>query len=136
MPTMFATTSPTPDHNPKSLRGAAPSTARQHSRVGFRRMTFLAALCLVACGGGTTVSAASYPQACELDGDCAAVFQGDVCTPCGCPNAGILSTALSQYTADVAAMKMQCGPMPAVACKPCTPVRGLCINKACATRPE
>ena len=99
------------------------------------RFLSLAAL-LAGCGAGTSISVTSYGQACENDGECTAVFQGDVCTPCLCPNAGILTTALSTYTADVAKLRMQCGPIAEVACKPCSPMRGLCINKACATRPE
>lgn len=97
------------------------------------RLTLL--VVLSACGG-TEVAASHYDQACSLDGDCTAVFQGDVCTPCTCPNAGITAASRAKYEADVARLKAQCGPTPAVACAACTPTRGLCINKTCSTRPE
>lgn len=83
------------------------------------------------------MSGAAYGQACENDGDCTAVFLGDVCATCTCANGGILTKSLTQYTADVERLKLQCGgSSDGGGCRTCTPLRGLCLTGTCATRPE
>ena len=54
------------------------------------------------CTGGT-IQASSYDQSCVADGDCAPVYQGDLCSSCFCPNAAIAQSALAKYQADFAA---------------------------------
>jgi hypothetical protein len=49
------------------------------------------------CNPGT-ISASSFNQTCQSAADCIAVYQGDLCTDCLCPNAAINQGALSAYT--------------------------------------
>jgi hypothetical protein len=50
------------------------------------------------CG---TIKASDYDQTCATDTDCAAVTEGDLCTPtCQCGNAAINVSAAAQYEAD------------------------------------
>ena len=53
------------------------------------------------CAGGT-ISAASYDQACNVAADCVAVYQGDLCGGCLCPNAAINQAAHPAYSAVLA----------------------------------
>ncbi len=53
------------------------------------------------CPGGT-IEASSYDQSCKVDGDCAAIYQGTLCSSCFCPNAAVDQGALAQYQADFA----------------------------------
>jgi hypothetical protein len=42
--------------------------------------------------------AADYDQSCASNADCAAVYQGSLCTECLCPTAAINQQALSAYS--------------------------------------
>ncbi len=93
-------------------------------------------LVLLALGcGGTTIATTGYDRACAIDSDCAAVFQGEACAVCICPNAAVNQGQLTRYQSDLAALRTKCGPMPAIACGPCSPVIGLCLGGSCTTRP-
>ena len=71
-----------------------------------------------------------------MDPDCVAVFQGDACNTCGCPNAAIKQSALAQYQKDLAALQTHCGPRPKIACADCSPRLGLCLGGSCTSRPQ
>ncbi len=98
------------------------------------RVLFL--LALGACGTNTEISAANYGQGCTSEADCTPVVQGDTCAACGCPNTAINASQVARYEADTLALKKACGPMPAVACAPCSPRRALCIGSKCSARIE
>ena len=99
-------------------------------------MKRLAVVLLLAACSSTTIDTSGYDTACNNDGDCAAVFQGDACTPCLCPNAGVASDAAAKYASDLAALRAKCGPMPAIGCEACAPQVGLCVSNGCSSRPE
>jgi hypothetical protein len=50
-------------------------------------------------GGGSnqTVQASEFSQACVESTDCLAIYEGNVCDPCKCPNAAIAKAAASDY---------------------------------------
>jgi hypothetical protein len=52
---------------------------------------------------GDSISASSFDQFCVADTDCAAVYQGDLCGGCLCPNAAINQNVLTVYNEDIAA---------------------------------
>lgn len=90
----------------------------------------LLVLLLCACGG-TVIDAARYSRACAQPSDCSAVFAGDACAVCACPNTAISASAKASYDADVAALKKLCGPQPAIACAPCAEPMPTCTNRTC-----
>jgi hypothetical protein len=102
--------------------------------VFFMKALFLVLVAL--CGCGTTLDLGAYDQKCASDGECTPAFQGDACSVCTCPNAGISSTALEKYQKDFAAFRARCGALPAVACAPCESKVGLCVAGKCSLRPQ
>ena len=91
---------------------------------------------LLLCGGcgGTTIDTGSYDRKCTQDTDCTPVFQGDTCAACLCPNAAVRQSAATRYQQDLAAMRSKCGPLPAIACGPCSENLGLCLTGSCTLR--
>ncbi len=49
----------------------------------------------------TAIRATSYPQNCERDTDCIAVFEGNACDPCRCAWNAIRVDAFAKYKADL-----------------------------------
>ena len=84
------------------------------------KKTLFCLLALAACGQGTEISSGSYDQSCMTDVDCTPVYQGDVCV-CGCENTAVNKSQTTRYQADLASLKMKCGPAVAVACASCSP---------------
>lgn len=54
------------------------------------------------CSAGS-IQASGYDQSCNADADCAAVFEGNLCGLCFCPNAALAKSALAKYESDFAA---------------------------------
>lgn len=100
------------------------------------RLPLLAALFLLsACPGATVMDASRYDQTCTQAADCAAVYSGDICAPCGCPNDAINSGSLSAWDTEAARARKWCGPIPAIACGPCQPMVTACVSGACTLVP-
>ena len=72
----------------------------------------VAAVLLGACRGNTTVNDDGYDTSCLTDGDCVAVYFGDVCGFCATvsPNAAISSSADGAYQNAVNAAQRNCPP--------------------------
>ena len=90
-------------------------------------------LLLMSCGSGT-LSASAYNQACSVDSDCVAVFEGSPCGVCGgCDNAAINTSSKAQYDRDRASA--QCPPrFGGVSCGACLRVMPVCTAGKCSTR--
>lgn len=100
------------------------------------RLALLAALLLLsACPGSTVMDASRYDQSCARDVDCALVSSGEVCVPCGCPNAAINSGSISAWNTEASRARQWCGPIPAVACGPCPETVAKCVSQACTAAP-
>ncbi|MFZ5444809.1 MAG: hypothetical protein ACOZQL_32770 [Myxococcota bacterium] len=95
------------------------------------RVLFASASLLVGCGASTVIDGKQYKTACAAPTDCAAVFFGDQCGVCACPNAAISASDKVLYEADRTAARTQCGPQPAIACGPCQESVLTCTNGAC-----
>jgi hypothetical protein len=64
---------------------------------------------LICCSGGSTnLNILNYDRECPNASVCVLVAT-DAC--CGCPESAINSSSLTQYNADLAAAKMNCGGM-------------------------
>lgn len=103
-----------------------------------------AAVSVVACLGGgdgeddeperrESIRAADYDQSCNINEDCAQVIEGSLCSPCGCPNAGIARDALASYTAyaNGRTCEVDSGPV----CAACPPSQAICEAKKCDVAP-
>ena len=80
--------------------------------------------------GGTNqqIRASEFSQSCVDDTDCTAVYEGAICSQCGCPNAGIAKSALSDYTAK----RQSAGcPQTDVDCAACANVAVTCAQGVC-----
>lgn len=84
-----------------------------------RSLLVLAVVSFAACGAPSTIDGKKYKTECAAPADCAAVFFGDQCGVCACPNAAISSSEKVLYDADRSAAIATCGPRAAVACGPC-----------------
>jgi hypothetical protein len=69
------------------------------------------------------IAASDYDRSCTKDGDCAAVWAGDLCDTdvCHCPNAAVNGAALTQYESDFDRMdpgggQCPCPPGPPASC--------------------
>jgi hypothetical protein len=104
-------------------------------------MAFLAAavsLAEPACGGsggpGTVVHATDYNQKCMVDGDCTAVYDGDLCSACLCKNAAINSADAARYQTDSSSRAQQCQGGSPCATPNCTDLAAYCNHGTCAAR--
>ncbi len=70
--------------------------------------------------------AGDYDQDCEVDTDCVAIFEGNACTSCACPNAAIASKDASKYSGDRTDAAKDCPDPGDVACTPCESPRVGC----------
>ena len=75
------------------------------------------------------VNARDYGQACEVPEDCTAIYEGEVCAVCACPNAAIAATDEAAYTADREATN--CGITADILCAACAPIELDCVEGAC-----
>lgn len=84
---------------------------------------------------GTFVHASDYDQACEWDGECSVVFEGNVCSCNTCANAAIRFGEVEAY--EKAKAKIQC-PVTDVICAsaPCQELVGSCREGTCSARPS
>jgi hypothetical protein len=67
--------------------------------------------------GGHAISVADLSNACTTDSDCIAVFAGDVCSECTCPNTAIASTEMAAYDSLEAAKQAGCCPNEGPTCE-------------------
>lgn len=81
-------------------------------------------------GAGTQVHASDFDQTCKVASDCAAIYEGEVCTPCPCPNAAIATSQASSYQSKVTSIRATCGPMPGIACQ-CAARVPACAGSKC-----
>jgi hypothetical protein len=98
--------------------------------AGMRRLLLALGCALAACS--THLDATHYDQSCSTAADCVAVFNGDVCSVCACPNAAINAKDKSRYDADDGSLQRYCGPRPAVACISCPTPMVACVGGKCA----
>jgi hypothetical protein len=54
------------------------------------------------------MSVADFDVSCEVDDDCTAVFQGNSCEACFCPNAAINRKDIEEYTSEFAKNRSDC----------------------------
>ena len=75
-----------------------------------------AAAIAAACSGSSSIDPEKYDRTCGNANDCVTIVT-DAC--CGCPTAAINAKAESQYEADLAAAKQNCGGVscPNIACQ-------------------
>ena len=85
------------------------------------------AVALVACAS-TTMSAQGYDATCSVDGDCVAVFEGDVCG-CSCNTAALRRPAAAQYSKDSAEKAASCGSR--LECVACPSSAVACLSGTC-----
>lgn len=90
------------------------------------RFALLVLLFASSCGNPTIIDGESYSRACTANADCVAVFFGNQCDPCGCPNTTIATQDEVTYHADRSAALAACGPRPEIACGPCQDRRPFC----------
>ena len=76
-------------------------------------------------------SLSQISKTCTVASDCVGVFFGDQCSPCGCANDAVATSAKVTYDADRSAAIAACGPRPAIACGPCQDVVLKCTAGAC-----
>ena len=77
-------------------------------------------------GGGTIVDPTTFDRTCTKDADCVGVITGNACLVCQCPNDAIAASQQASYTAEFAAARNKCGPLPAIACVSCPPTHVSC----------
>ena len=75
------------------------------------------------------ITASSYNASCTQNSDCAAIFEGDVCSNCRCPNASINTQDVPKYSTDVATAIKSCASSTANTCK-CTAPQVRCNTTA------
>ncbi len=92
------------------------------------------AVLLTGCGASTIVDAAKYRQSCTGSGDCTAVFSGDQCSICLCPNAGINNADADAFHRAATEAVKHCGPRPAIACAGCPDIVDVCLAGKCAVQ--
>lgn len=71
------------------------------------------------------VAADDFERSCDVDEDCAAVYEGEICAECQCPNAAINITELEAYLAQFDTMCVpndQC---------PCVGATATCVDSVC-----
>lgn len=83
-----------------------------------------------------TVRAEDYDQECTTADQCVAVFSGNACAPCQCPNDAVAKAVSGDYAKALATAKSSCGDRGDVACAPCEPADAVCDpgTKRCALR--
>ena len=79
-------------------------------------------------GSGGTVSANEFSQECVESTDCIAIYEGSICNQCGCPNAAIAKSALSEYSSKRASAGCQTTD---VDCAPCEGAVVSCTEGTC-----
>ncbi len=86
--------------------------------------------------GGTTsaiVRATDFSQSCTVASDCVAVYSGDQCAPCQCPNAAIATSQASSYASKSTQAKASCGDTGNISCgAPCPATTTLCAGGKCS----
>ncbi len=115
-------------------RGHCPPRGRRaKSRRLMRLLPFLALLLLPACSN-TTLEPQDYVKTCTWDTDCLAVFFGDVCGNCNCPNGAIAADNRYIYEADQTGAERSCGPRQAIGCAECQVVEVACNDGQCSLK--
>lgn len=101
-----------------------------------RLLLVMVSLALAGCGNPTFIDGKQYATACQVPADCAAVFFGDQCSACACPNAAISASQKVTYDADRSGARAACGPQPAIACAECPEVVLTCTSGVCGVQPK
>jgi hypothetical protein len=88
---------------------------------------------LLGCGQSAGTELRNYDRSCARDSDCVAVYVGELCKGCYCPNAAISAGALANHERDTAETKKYCGAAaPAVSCVQCTVPTVRCVRSVCS----
>lgn len=82
-------------------------------------------------GTNAQIRASDFDQSCTAATDCVAVFEGQICSPCGCPNAAIAKKDLQEYASTRAAANC---PQTDIACDACAAPAVDCAAGKCAIR--
>jgi len=91
---------------------------------------------LLFCACSTSIDAKNYQRSCSADGDCAAVYSGDTCALCPCPNAAIATTELTRYQSDAQSLHGRCHSNAQADCVPCQAVTAFCLDGTCAVHAQ
>ncbi len=87
----------------------------------------------------STIAVAAFDVSCAVDGDCAAVLEGELCVEClGCPNATISASEVESYNAALQSARSRCTNLdPNVACAtaPCLSPTVRCATGRCVVGP-
>lgn len=78
------------------------------------------------------IRASSFDKSCNVASDCIAIYEGNVCSPCACPNAAIASSQQGAYAAQASQLRATCGAVGDVACGPCSSTTTVCAGNRCA----
>lgn len=100
------------------------------------RMRFALAFAFVFAGCSTDIRTTSYDRKCVSDTDCVAVYSGEVCNTCRCPNAAVSQKDADRYKKDLESILKACGTRAKVDCEPCNPTTGLCLGGTCTGLPQ
>jgi hypothetical protein len=80
------------------------------------------------------MDASRYDRTCTQASDCAAVYSGDVCAACTCPNDAINAGSLPAWEAEAARARKACGGTPLISCD-CQQTMTACESGACKLVP-
>ena len=83
-------------------------------------------------GGGGEIRASDFDQSCTGDQDCVAIYQGNACTPCACPNAAIAVADRQAYNDTRASF--QCPQNEDIVCDACSAPLVACTAGTCAIK--
>ncbi len=91
---------------------------------------------LVLCACSTTIDFKYYKRTCSTDADCVAVYSGDVCALCPCPNEAIASSELTRYQSDSTSLHGRCHSTAQADCVPCATVTAFCLGGTCSVHAQ
>lgn len=102
---------------------------------GMLPRSWCVALALTMSCGSTLISDKGLSKTCTVATDCAAVFIGDACSTCLCPNAAISTSSRAAYDLEVTQAQRLCGPRPAIACD-CAQSTVECSSGTCTLKTQ
>jgi hypothetical protein len=98
------------------------------------RFLMVVAMVGLSCGNPALIDGSAYKTSCSTVSDCAAVYFGDQCSMCACPNGAISVSQKVLYEADRSAALATCGARPAVACAACETRALTCESGVCGLK--
>lgn len=81
-------------------------------------------------GASTAVWTKDFAKACAADGECVAVYEGNACSGCQCPNAAIAQSELKSYQRELGFAEGRCSNSPPCDAD-CTAVAVRCEGGEC-----